>query len=615
VQHPQQAGLEVLAPVRRGPQRPVGEVDRERVHREVAAQEVLLDAGRPHLRQRAGTLVALSAGHGDVHDAVGEPDARGAEALVPARLAAERAHEGSGIALDHDVELAGALAAQEVAHGAADEVGAGDRRAQQLGAARQEAQAVAEIWHVGHTIYHLDAMSPTPRRKKRLWWLVAGVAVLLLLAGAAVAVMRTGQGDVSNPDVAFEETTESVPAAPDPSLLEEEDDDDAAPRHPSDDGFSWAHYGYTKSRTHYLPVRRTLRPPFRPAWSATGRVLLEFTPVLCGRRLFLLKNNGALYAISRLDGRVAWKRKLGSLAASSPACGDGTVYVTLLERFRRAGGGRVAAIDAIDGRTRWSRKLPSRSESSPLLDSGRLYFGTEDGTVYALRASDGAIRWRTRASGAVKGAVALADGKLFFGDYGGKVHAIRQRDGGKVWTSGTGSVLGLRSGNFYSSPAVAYGRVYIGSTSGAVYSFSARNGDLAWRHATGGFVYASPAVGPGPGGAPTVFVGSYDGRFYALDARSGRSRWTRHLGTKISGAATLIGDLVFVSDLKARASWALGAGTGATVWKTGRGGFNPAISDGRRIYFNGYSSLFALDPAGIRYDTRKRRERRSRRDR
>jgi hypothetical protein len=72
----------------------------------------------------------------------------------------------------------------------------------------------------------------------------------------------------------------------------------------------------------------------------------------------------------------------------------------------------------------------------------------------------------------------------------------------------------------------------------------------------------------------------------------------RSLGKKISGAATIIGDLVFVSDLDKRTTWALGARTGRTVWKTHRGGFNPAISDGRRVYFTGYSSLFALDPKG-----------------
>ena len=72
----------------------------------------------------------------------------------------------------------------------------------------------------------------------------------------------------------------------------------------------------------------------------------------------------------------------------------------------------------------------------------------------------------------------------------------------------------------------------------------------------------------------------------------------RTLGTKISGAATLIGDTVFVSDLGRRSTWALGARTGKTLWKTSRGAFNPAISDGRRVYFTAYTSLFALDPAG-----------------
>ena len=64
-------------------------------------------------------------------------------------------------------------------------------------------------------------------------------------------------------------------------------------------------YGFTKARTKWLPLDGELRPPFVEQWSVTGRILLEFTPVLCGRSLFLLKNNGALYAVARLTGRRA----------------------------------------------------------------------------------------------------------------------------------------------------------------------------------------------------------------------------------------------------------------------------------------------------------------------
>jgi outer membrane protein assembly factor BamB len=438
---------------------------------------------------------------------------------------------------------------------------------------------------------------PSMLRGKRLlpWLALGGTAIVL--AAAALWVLSDRQGDVTNSAVEFVPAPESTPDPP------AEPRASAPDGHPADDGFAWPIYGFTKARTHHLPSGADLRPPYRQAWAVRGRVLLEFTPVLCGRMLYLLKNNGALYAISRATGKVRWKRKLGALAASSPACKGDSVYSVLLERGRNVRGGRVVSVDAATGRTRWSRKLPSRAESSPLLDRGRLYFGTEDGTVYALRAEDGAVRWRTKAAGAVKGALALADGKLYFGDYGGRVHAVRRADGAKVWESSTsGSRLGLSSGNFYSSPAVAYGRVYIGNTDGFVYSFSSDDGDLAWRKRTGGFVYASPAVAQVPGGEPTVYIGSYDGRFYALNARTGDERWSRTLGGRISGAATVIGDLVWVSDLGRKSSWALGARTGQTVYKTRRGSFNPAISDGRRIYFNGYSSLFALDPAGGGFD-------------
>lgn len=431
---------------------------------------------------------------------------------------------------------------------------------------------------------------PSPRGARPLPRLAIGAVILVM--GAAIALLAFGgTGDVFNPDVGFVDTNEDRPSA-------------SAPRarkngHPADDGFQWPNYGYTKARTHFLPLRNAPRPPYRQAWARRGNVLLEFSPVLCGRRLYLLKNNGALYAISRTTGRVSWKRKLGALAAASPACNRGTVYAVLLKRSRQAKAGRVVAVSARSGRTRWSRKLPSRAESSPLIDRGRVFLGTEDGTVYSLRTSDGSVRWKARAAGAVKGALALDGGKLYFGDYGGKIHAIRRSDGSKVWeTSPSGGPLGFGDGNFYSSAAVAYGRVYIGSTNGDVYSFSSADGTLAWRYGTGGYVYASPAVGQVRGGKPTVYIGSYDGRFYALDARTGKPRWIRSLGQKISGAATVIGDIVFVSDLDKRTTWALGARTGKTVWKTGRGGFHPAISDGRRIYFTGYSSLFALDPKG-----------------
>lgn len=423
-------------------------------------------------------------------------------------------------------------------------------------------------------------------------WILPALLALLLAAGA-VKVLTGGQGDVSNPDVEFDTAPPTVPSAttPQPSTT-------TTAKDPFDDGFEWPMYGYTDTRARYLPLDRPLRPPFSLRWKVTGRILLEFPPVICGRSLYLLKNNGALYSISRRTGHVRWRKKLGYLAAASPACHDGVVYSVLLQRGKTIRAGRVVALRGYTGRTMWSRKLPSRSESSPLIFQDRLYFGSEDGTVYALDTANGDVKWTYKAGGAVKGAIAEdGDGRLFFGDYSGSVTALRRADGARIWKTGTsGGAFGLRSGNFYATAAVAYGRVFIGNTDGFVYSFGAKDGRLAWRHKTGGYVYSSPAVSPVRGG--TVYAGSYDGKLYAFDARTGNVKWSRNSGGKISGGPVVIGDLVFYSNLSRKSTAAVGAATGAPVWSIGRGAFNPVVSDGQRIYLVGYTNLYAFAEEG-----------------
>ena len=100
-----------------------------------------------------------------------------------------------------------------------------------------------------------------------------------------------------------------------------------------------------------------------------------------------------------------------------------------------------------------------------------------------------------------------------------------------------------------------------------------------------------------PGGKPTVYVGSYDGNFYALDARTGNVRWKyKRRAGKISGAATVVGDIVYFATCSRARTTGLGARTGRKVFRFGRGGFNPVITDGRNLFLTGYSSLTQLTP-------------------
>src|SRR3954470_10292463 len=118
-------------------------------------------------------------------------------------------------------------------------------------------------------------MSPQPARRRRRILIGVGIAVLLIAAAGTVFAL-TRPGDVSNPDVEFraEPTDTPVPDATRPPPKGEKD--------PLDD-FVWAHYGYSQDRRRYLPASQNLRPPYYRVWSLTGKVLLEFGPVLGAR--------------------------------------------------------------------------------------------------------------------------------------------------------------------------------------------------------------------------------------------------------------------------------------------------------------------------------------------
>jgi outer membrane protein assembly factor BamB len=444
--------------------------------------------------------------------------------------------------------------------------------------------------------------SERPWYRRRVFYVVAALIVLLVCAAAVFALTRPG--DVFNKDVEFraepEQTSVPTPAPAKKNKKNKKADPLA--------GFQWADYGYSPDRRRYLPTSAGIGPPFRWRWSKGMGVLLEFPPIVVGQRLFLVRNDGRVVCLDKSTGRTVWRRDMGYLAASSPGYGDKKIVVTVLERSK-IGAGRVAALSAKNGKVAWSKDLPSRTESSPVVIDHRVYFGSEDGTVYAMSMANGSIQWRFHAVGAVKGGLAVANGRLFFGTYGGQVYAISRSSGHQVWHTGTsGANFGLSAGNFYATPSVAYGRVYIGNTDGNMYSFSADSGKLAWRRGTGSYVYSSAAVGQVPGGQPTIYFGSYDGTFYALDARSGATRWAYRDGGKISGGASLIGGIVYYSNWGKRDTSGLSARNGHRVWHVDRGAFNPIVSDGQNLYFVGFGSVARLEPLSVA-EERKRAKR------
>ncbi|MGI8633729.1 MAG: PQQ-binding-like beta-propeller repeat protein [Solirubrobacterales bacterium] len=412
------------------------------------------------------------------------------------------------------------------------------------------------------------------RSRWRSPWFLGGAALLALVAAAAVAwlLVFSPEEDVSNTDVAFQ--AETAPAETTP------------PEKTTD----WPWYGYNKARTRYLPAEPDFKPPFKRLWSFRSDVLIEFSPIIVRDTLYVTRNSGGLYALNSKTGKVKWTKRVGKLNASSPAYDKGRIFAVTLKP------GRITALRAKDGKVLWRKKLPGRSESSPVVNGGKVFFGCECGKMFAYDVKSGRKVWERELDDAVKAAPAYSDKTLYVGDYSGKMWALKTADGSVRWSSDSLSSGFGRAGSFYSTPAVAFGRVYVGSTDGRVYSYSKSDGKLAWSFSTGAFVYAGPAVADTPRTDPTVYIGSYDKKFYALDAKTGKVRWKHNAGGKISGAATVVGETVYYSNLGRRRTTGLSTRTGKKVYGIRRGAFNPIVSDGKRIYLTGYSQIYGLKP-------------------
>jgi outer membrane protein assembly factor BamB len=306
-----------------------------------------------------------------------------------------------------------------------------------------------------------------------------------------------------------------------------------------------------------------------------------------------MDKDGMFYALDTGAGRVQWKRKIGNLNASSPAYWRGRLFAVNLEPPQA-----VAIRPHPHGsKVLWRHPLPGRSESSPLVHGGKVIFGCESGDIFALDAKTGKTRWKLHTGGAVKGALALDNGTLFADNYAGEVWALDAGNGHVKWTAHTQGAGFLRGGGAYSTPAVAWGRVYLGGLDGRVYSFVAKTGELAWSHSTGAEVYPSPAVAETRHSPPTVYIGSQDQHFYALDARTGDVRWDRFIGGVVLGSSSVVGETVYVSGIGPNiGTTGFDVDTGKKVFYNDQGEYNPVVSDGKKIYLTGASTVRAFKP-------------------
>jgi outer membrane protein assembly factor BamB len=360
----------------------------------------------------------------------------------------------------------------------------------------------------------------------------------------------------------------------------------------------WPEYGYDPGRTHAAPF--DLRPPFRVLWRQVADwSLVEFPPVVAQGSLYFGTNHGLVLGVDTATGAVRWRRELGRCIASSPAVAGDLLVVGVMAPTLHCGDdvpSYVVALDVRDGRIRWLHRTGGPVESSPLVAGSDVVVGSWNGEAEALDLSTGRRRWSFHADGPVKAGAARVGSTLFIGSYGGTMYALDTASGRLRWRSAAGAP-------FYATPAVSDGIVVAATTDGVVHAFAADSGAELWSRHVGRFAYAAAAIANG-----VAYVGSYDHRLYALSLRTGKVRWTHEGSGPVSGAPTVLGNLVFFSTCgscsryesnpKARRTFALATDSGALVWSFPDGEYSPVVTDGVDVFLTGYTSVYALVPSG-----------------
>jgi outer membrane protein assembly factor BamB len=339
----------------------------------------------------------------------------------------------------------------------------------------------------------------------------------------------------------------------------------------------WPLYGATPARTQAHPAIK-LRPPFRVLWKQDFGSMLEFPAVVWEGVAYVTNYHGFLTAVSMRDGRVLWRRRTGSVSASSPAVDPErrSLVVTSKEP------GRLTVVDMDTGRVRW-RFATGRAESSPVIANGVAYFGDESGRMFALDLRRRKPRWVFSGGAKITSSPALVGRRLYFGDYAGRVFALDARTGRHVWTGSAGARV-------YGTVAVGGGRVFVPSVFTGLSALSARTGRLLWRIPVGVYLYASPAYYRG-----RVYFGTYAGVVYRADASSGRILWRGRIGGRVSGAIVIVAGAVYAGSLEGRIE-AWDSRTGRTLWTFNRGRYVPVSGNGARLLVHGARSIWAVMP-------------------
>ncbi len=209
---------------------------------------------------------------------------------------------------------------------------------------------------------------------------------------------------------------------------------------------------YLAGRDGYLYA---LTPAGELEWAFEAGGHLSAGPTLYRGMLFAASESGWLFALEPGSGKLVYKVEAGPIHAHIPGAGGLLVLPTWA--------GEVHAFDPLEREVLWTYDIEGELWSSPAVGEGRVYVAGWSGVLYALDLESGDEIW-TAEVGRVTAGLSLAGGVLYAATEAGEVLAFDAASGRERWRAG-----GL--GSVQAAPLPQGPRLYVAALEGKLLEF------------------------------------------------------------------------------------------------------------------------------------------------
>jgi outer membrane protein assembly factor BamB len=202
------------------------------------------------------------------------------------------------------------------------------------------------------------------------------------------------------------------------------------------------------------------------------------SPAVWADTLYVGSARGWFYSLRTTDGRVRWRKQIGSVACA-PLVDRGTLYIGTNDGF-------LVAVDSQTGIEKWRYQSRGPISQTPAATRDIIVFSNEADQVIAVDANTGKFKWQykgeTPEEYTLRGHAGVTiDGDLIYtGFSNGSLVALRRDTGTLAWST---SLKGDadRFTDVDATPLVLEGVVYASSSSGGVYAVDKATGLVRWR--------------------------------------------------------------------------------------------------------------------------------------